>query len=149
MRRAFYNTTGILVNGRFRHRSVIYGSVRFNEVGGFNAAHVEENIGRAFESTGPVRMTRIEVFLRQRASRRATPDCFLFAITSERTGELQIAQPDWISEAVTLVSFSQFGHCQEALLLMPVQSWIRGSLGRFVVEPRQDRPGRAFLRLVG
>jgi hypothetical protein len=47
------------------------------------------------------------------------------------------------------MSLSEWKDRQEALLLMPPHSWIRGTLGRFVVEPRRDRPWRAFLRLVG
>jgi len=47
---AFYNTTGVLVNGRARHRSCVFGQTRFNAIGGFNPEHIESNIGRVFAS---------------------------------------------------------------------------------------------------
>ena len=49
-RTAFYNTTGIMLDGRLRHRSRVFGQVRFNAMGGFNPQHIEANIGRVFES---------------------------------------------------------------------------------------------------
>ena len=36
-RAAYFNTTGISVSGRCQHRSRVYGHLRFNDVGGFNA----------------------------------------------------------------------------------------------------------------
>jgi hypothetical protein len=149
IRRAFYNTTGVLINGRLRHRSQVFGAVRFNEVGGFNALQIERNLGRTFESDGPVRTSRVDLFLRYLVSGHSSPDFFLFAVRSERTGRLQIEHTDWISDSADLISLSSTGSLQEALLLMPLHSWIRGKLGRFVVEARADRPSRAFLRLVG
>jgi hypothetical protein len=44
---------------------------------------------------------------------------------------------------------SAFREQQEALLLMPAHSWIRGGLGRFVAEPLENRPWRASLELKG
>src|SRR5205823_11110131 len=50
--RAFYNTTGIVSDGKLRHRSWVFGQLRFNEAGGFNPNHLELKIGRVFESAG-------------------------------------------------------------------------------------------------
>ena len=36
-RAAYYNTTGVMVDGKLRTRPAIKGHVRFNGVGGFNA----------------------------------------------------------------------------------------------------------------
>src|SRR3989442_11941502 len=51
-RTAFYNTTGIVLDGRLRHRSRLFGQVRFNGIGGFNPKHIEANIGRVFKFAG-------------------------------------------------------------------------------------------------
>jgi hypothetical protein len=51
---AFYNTTGIVTDGKLRHRSRVFGQLRFNEAGGFNPNLIEGNIGRVFESSGPL-----------------------------------------------------------------------------------------------
>jgi hypothetical protein len=62
---------------------------------------------------------------------------------------LQIDGSGWKSDGVVLVSLSEVRDQQEAMLLMLPHSWIRGGLGRFVVEPSTERPWRAFLQLMG
>jgi len=146
---AFYNTTGLLIDGRLRHRSRIFGDVRFNEIGGFNWRQIERNIGRVFETGKPAEAESPTLLLHHVLKPPSIPECFLFAVTSDRTGVLPVDHDGWKSDAVTLVSLSQANDRQEALLLMPTRSWIFGTLGRFVVEPRNDRPWRAFLQLRG
>jgi len=146
---AFYNTTGLLIDERLRHRSRIFGDVRFNEIGGFNWRQIERNIGRVFESGTPADPDSGTLLLHHLLSPPLIPDRFLFAVTSDRAGNLPIDDDGWKSDAVTLLSLSQANNQQEAMLLMPAHSWIRGTLGRFVVEARTDRPWRAFLKLRG
>lgn len=148
-RSAYYNTTGLLINGKLRHRSRVSGDVRFNEIGGFNSRQIERNLGSVFESGNPAEPEQRSLLLHHISSLPAFPDCFLFAVTSDRTGELSIDRDGWKSDAVTLISLSQANDRQEALLLMPAHSWIRGSLGLFVVEPRTDHPWRAVLQIRG
>jgi len=146
---AYYNTTGLLIDGRLRQRAVMYGAVRFNQIGGFDAEHIERNIGRVFESAGRIGSVPANLLLHHLASPPACPDCFLFAVSSDRAGALRTDSDGWKSDAVGVISLSEWNGRQEALLLMPVHSWIRGTLGRLIVEPRRDRSWRAFLRLVG
>jgi hypothetical protein len=148
-RTAFYNTTGIVIDGKLRHRSRVFGQLRFNAIGGFNPQHIEANIGRVFESTGLPDQSRRCLLLHHLLCRPVPPDYFLFAVTSERTGELRMDRSGWKSDGVVLLGLSEFREQQEALLLMPAHSWIRGGLGRFVAEPAADRPWRASLELKG
>jgi hypothetical protein len=148
-RAAYYNTTGLVIDGKLRHRSRIFGDVRFNEIGDFNSKQIERNIGRVFESGNPAECPQQTLLLHHLSNLSALPDCFLFAVSSDRTGELSIDCDGWKSDAVTLISLSQANGRQEALLLMPAHSWIRGTLGHFVVEHRTDRPWRACLQLKG
>ena len=148
-RTAFYNTTGIVTDGKLRHRSRVFGQLRFNAIGGFIPQHIESNIGRVFESAGPQEEDHPCLLLHHLLCRPEPPDYFLFAVTSERTGALQMDRSGWKSDGVVLLAFSEFREQQEALLLMPAHSWIRGGLGRFVAEPAADRPWRAFLELKG
>jgi len=147
-RTAYYNTTGILMNGKLRHRSKMFGQLRFNQVGGFNANVVERNIGRVFDCIGALEQDRPHLLLHHLTDGPMRPDYFLFAVTSGRTGVIPIGEDDWKSDGVRLLSLSQFNQKQEALLLMPADSWIRGALGWFVAEPFDDLPWRAFLRLI-
>src|SRR5437867_11404929 len=39
-------------DGKLRHRSRVFGQIRFNAIGGFNPQHIEANIGGVFESAG-------------------------------------------------------------------------------------------------
>ena len=87
---AFYNTTGIVTDGKLRHRSRIFGQLRFNEIGGFNPKHIERNIGRVFEASGSLDPSSSCILLHHLLSRPVLPDYYLFAVTSDRTGELQI-----------------------------------------------------------
>ena len=148
-RKAYFNTTGIPVSGRLQHRSRVYGHLRFNEVGGFNANHVERNIGRVFEAVGSLDQRGTRVLLHHLSSEPKAPDYFSFAVKSTRTGRLTIDSAVWKRDDVLLISLSEARDEQEAILLMPPHSWIRGALGLFVAEPRPDLPWRAFLRLLG
>jgi hypothetical protein len=148
-RAAYYNTTGIAEAGTVRHRSRWFGQLRFNETGDFDATLVERNIGRVFVSSGELDRRRVQLFLRHRSDGPVPPDYFLFAVRSDRTGILPIGWHGWKSDGVLLLSWSQSRRRQEAMVLMPPDSWIRGRLGWFVAEPLADRPWRAFLRLVG
>ena len=142
---AFYNTTGIMLNGRLRHRSRLFGQVRFNGIGGFNPKHIEANIGRVFKSAGFRDGGSPCLLLHHLLSRPLQPDYYLFRVISEDTGILEVDRAGWKSEAVVLLSLSQFREQQEAMLLVPVYGWIRGALGRFIAEPSADRPWRASL----
>src|SRR5881628_262478 len=87
-RTAFYNTTGILENGRLRHRSLIFGQIRFNAIGGFNPETIEANVGRVFESPGLPQPASRCLLLHHLLSSPQPPDYYLFALASERTGQL-------------------------------------------------------------
>ena len=148
-RTAFYNTTGIVLDGRLRHRSRLFGQIRFNAVGGFNPKHIEANIGRMFESAGLRNPDSSCLLLHHLFSRRQLPDYYLFRVTLDANGLLNIDRNGWKSDGVILVSLSECFEQQEAMLLMPVYSWIRSGLGRFAAEPSADCPWRASLEWKG
>jgi len=149
-RTAFYNTTGIVLDGRLRHRSRLFGQVRFNAIGGFNPQHIEANIGRVFVSVGhPQDGDRAGLLLHHLLSRPQMPDYYLFQLTPDDTGVLEIDRTGWRSDGVVLLSLSQFREQQEAMLLVPIHGWIRSCLGRFAAEPWPDYPWRASLEWKG
>ncbi len=148
-RTAFYNTTGIVLDGRLRHRSRLFGQIRFNAIGGFNPQHIEANIGRVFESPGLSDGDSPCLLLHHLLSGPQPPDYYLFRVTSDGRGVLDIDRSGWKSDGVVLLSLSQFREQQEAMLLMPVHGWIRGGLGRFAAEPSADCLWRASLELKG
>ena len=148
-RTAFYNTTGIVLDGRLRHRSRVFGQIRFNAISGFNPQHIESNIGRVFQSAGRSDGDSGCLLLHHRLARPQSPDYYLFRVTADETGELEIDRGGWKSEGVVLVSLSQFRQQQEAMLLMPVHGWIRGNRGRYAAQPSADRPWRASLEWKG
>jgi hypothetical protein len=148
-RTAFYNTTGIVRDGRLRHRSRVFGQIRFNAMGGFNPQHIESNIGRLFQSAGLPGGDSCCLLFHHRLARPQAPDCYLFRVTADETGELEIDREGWKSEGVVLLSLSQFREQQETMLLVPVHGWIRAGRGRFAAEPSRDRPWRASLEWKG
>src|SRR5262245_22842491 len=146
---AFYNTTGVTVNGKLQHRSRIFGQLRFNESGGFIAEGIERNIDRVFCCAAEVGQAGAKLMFCHLAAKPQPPELFLFAVQSNVTGFLRIESEHWKSAGVLLLSLSQFRELQEAILLMPAHSWISGGLGTFIVQPDCDRPWRATLRLLG
>jgi hypothetical protein len=74
------------------------------------------------------------------------PDFFLFVLTAGHTGRLDI-QSQWKADAVQVVALSEHADEQEAMLLMPAYSWLRGELGTFYVEPSATQFWSADLRL--
>ena len=145
---AFYNTTGVPVNGKVRHRTRIFGQLRFNGTGGFIAKGIERNIDRVFCCSAELGQSHSKLMFCHLASKADPPNFFLFAVRSNVTGLLRIESEHWKSTGVLLFSLSQSKESQEAILLMPAHSWIRGGLGTYIVEPDRDRPWRATLRLL-
>jgi hypothetical protein len=146
---AFYNTTGIFVNGKFRPRWRMGGKIRFNAVGGFTPDNPRRCLNRVFECKEPEQVsggwTQILVQRKLRAPDR--PDYHIFALTHESVGRIDIQTPAWKAESVQVIAFSENNCCQEALLLMPAYSWVRGELGTFYAEPAASRLWFAELRL--
>jgi len=75
------------------------------------------------------------------------PGGFLVVVRSRLVGKLIIGRTNWRSDDTWLISFSECGDQQEAMLLMPAYSWIQTELGRFVLEPEARRPWVARLAL--
>jgi hypothetical protein len=146
---AFYNTTGVKLNGKLLHRTRVFGQLRFNQSGGFIAEGVERNIDRVFCCAAELGQAGAKLMFCHLAPKPRPPEFFMFAVQSNITGILRIDSEHWKSAGVLLISLSQFRESQEAILLMPAHSWLRGRLGTFIVQPDCDRPWRATLRLLG
>lgn len=145
---AFYNTTGVFVNGRIRYRWRIGGKIRFNGIGGFTPTNPVRSLNRVFECKDPetVRSGWTQVLVQKKLTCPERPDLYLFVVTAERTGHLDVGS-SWKSDSVQVVSLSESGDQQEAMLLMPAYSWVRGELGTFCVEPSTKQFWSAELRL--
>jgi hypothetical protein len=52
-RGAYFNTTGVTVNGRLRHRPGILDDVRFHGAGGLNPSFSARMVSRLFECAAP------------------------------------------------------------------------------------------------
>jgi hypothetical protein len=77
----------------------------------------------------------------------ARPDFYLFVVTAEYTGRLDIGSSCWKADPVQVVSVSENAGQQEAMLLMPAYSWVHGELGTFYAEPSTRQFWSAGLRL--
>jgi hypothetical protein len=147
-RGVYYNTTGLEIAGRIRQRPKITGYARFHACGGFDPHHVPRLIGRVFECSGPcVWKGDNKLLFRRALLAPEKPDGFLVVARPELTGYLPIGQPSWRSSDTWLISFSECGNQQEAMLLMAAYGWIQTALGRFVLEPDAGRPWTAGLVL--
>ena len=145
---AFYNTTGVVVNGNVRYRWRIGGKIRFNGIGGFTATNPSRSLNRVFECKDPETAHGgwTQVLFQRRLTGPARPDFYLFVVTAAQTGLLDIRSA-WKADGVQVVALSEHVDQQEAMLLMPAYSWVRGELGTFYVEPCPKQFWSAELRL--
>ena len=148
-RTAYYNTTGVFVNGRFRPRWLVGGKIRFNAVGGFTADNPRRSLRRVFECKESELASDgwTQILVRRKLGAPERPDFHLIVVTNESVGRIDIQSVCWKAESVQVVALSQNGDRQEAMLLMPAYSWVRGELGTFYAEPSGNRPWSAALRL--
>jgi hypothetical protein len=147
-RAAFYNTTGVLVNGKLRYRWRTGGKIRFNVVGGFNPNQPLCSVNRVFECKEPEVTAGgwMLVLFKQMPRGPERPDFYLFVVTSEQTGGIDFAEGS-VDDRVRIVAVSEDGCRQESMLLMPAYSWVRGGLGTFYVEPSRKQFWSADLQL--
>jgi hypothetical protein len=132
----YYNTTGVMVNGKVRQRPQICGYARFETIGGFDPNRPSRMIGHVFECAEPcVWMGYNKLLFRRILNGGECPDCFLVAAKSELVGQLLVGTEDWRSPKSWLLSLSETSSQQEAMLLMSIGDWLRTSLGNFVFEP--------------
>ena len=148
-RAAFYNTTGVLINGRIRYRWRIGGKIRFNGAGGFTPCCPRQSVDRVFECSDleTANSGWTQILFKRMLNGPQRPDFYLFVVTGETTGRLDVTSASWKAGSVQVVALSESCDRHEAMLLMPPYSWLRGELGTFVVEPSQRRLWSADLRL--
>jgi len=147
-RAAYFNTTGVPVSGQIRTRPRIVGHVRFNGVGGFDPNHLLGMINSVFECAEPcIWQGQNKVLFNRKLSTPQQPDYFLVVVRSNEVGHLDVGSPAWRSEGTFLISFSECREQQEAMLLMPTDSWLRTDLGKFVLRPFISWPWSARLQL--
>ena len=147
-RGAYFNTTGVLVNGRVRTRPKVVGHVRFNGVGGFDPNHPLAMINSVFECAEPcIWQGQNKVLFTRMLPTPQQPDYFLVVVRSGEVGHLDVGSFAWRSEGTLLISFSECRDEQESMLLMPADSWLRTDLGKFVLQPFVSWPWSARLQL--
>ena len=144
----YYNTTGIVVNGRVRQRPKVCGYARFDSVGGFDPNRPSGMIHRVFECADPCLWTGCNKLLFRRILRaREAPDYYLVLARSGTNGNLQIGKEGWRSPDSWLLSFSEGAGQQEAMLLLPPGGWMQTDVGRFALHIPEQQPWKARLVL--
>jgi hypothetical protein len=147
---AFFNTTGIQVNGKFRYRWRAGGKIRFEGGSWFDSVTPHHNLNKVFECDEPEeRPEWVQMCCKRRLPKPEVPDYFLFCILSGHIGRLKMRDRRARSEETYVLSYSADyrakGLQQEVLILMRPDSWICGERGRLVVEPHPRRPWAARL----
>lgn len=147
---AYYNTTGVPVGGRIRNRPRIYGIARYNAVSGFRPDQQDRMLGRVFECNPPcVWQGHPKIFLNALRAKPERPDAYLVVLRSAEFGAIAAADP-WLSADGQVISFSQDGPTQEAMVVLPAFSWVRCGKGTLFLEPLAGHPWRAsWVPLVG
>jgi len=88
---SYFNTTGLMANGRLVRRRKIAGHVRLDAVSGFNPNYPSRAIGRVFECAEPCVWKGQNKVLFRRLLRTATrPDYFLVVTRSTEVGRVDL-----------------------------------------------------------
>jgi len=147
-RAVYYNTTGVLVNGHLRTRPRIVGHLRFDGISGLDPNYPSRAVHRVFECAEPcIWKGQNKLMFERRIQPPTNPDLYLVVARSENTGALKVGTAGWRSGNSWVISFSEDGEQQEAMLLMASGSWIRSQLGIFILEPQPRVPWVARLQL--
>ena len=147
-RGVYYNTTGVEIAGAIRQRPRIPGYARFHNCGGFDVHRPGRMIGRVFDCAEPcIWNGDNKLLFRRILPGPKRPDRFLVVLRPALTGKLNIGNSDWRCHESWLLSFSECGNEQEAMLLLPAHGWIESELGRLVLESDAIRPWIARLTL--
>jgi len=147
-RAAYFNTTGVQVDGKVRTRPKIVGHVRFNSIGGFDPNYPLRMINSVFECAEPcIWQGQNKILFKRMLPAPQLPDYFLVVVRASEIGRVDVGSLAWRSEGTLLISFSECCNEQEAMLLMPTSSWLRTDVGRFVVRPFVTWPWSARLQL--
>ena len=145
---AFFNTTGVPVDGKIRTRPKIVGHVRFNGIGGIDPDRPLGMINTVFECAEPcIWQGQNKVLFERRLPAPQHPDYYLVVVRACEIGHLDVGSPAWRSEGTLLISFSECRNQQEAMLLMPPGSWLRSEVGKFALRPFISWPWSARLQL--
>jgi hypothetical protein len=147
-RAAYFNTTGVPVDGKVRTRPKIAGHARFNGVSGFDPDAPLRILNRVFECAEPcVWQGQNKILFRSMLSTPAQPDYLLVVVRSWEAGRLEVGSREWKSEGTLLISFSECRNKQEAMLLMPPFGWLRTDVGTYRLRPFISWPWSARLQL--
>jgi len=89
-----------------------------------------------------------KLLLKSLVRKPARPDAYLVTIMSEQSGGINRCDArGWLHKDVQLHSFSECRERQEAMIVMPAYTWLRGQLGAFFLEPLPHKPWEARLVL--
>ncbi|MCL5005919.1 MAG: hypothetical protein M1404_05240 [Acidobacteria bacterium] len=148
VRAAYYNTTGVMVNGKLHTRPAIKGHVRFNGAGGFDPNSPARMIGRVFECEDPcVWRGQNKILFKTLLPRRAEPDRYLVVTRAAELGHLRVGELGWCTADVWVIALSESHDDQEAMLLMVAGGTIRASVGTYRLKQDAVAPWRAALEL--
>ena len=147
-RAAYYNTTGVPVNGTIRTRTKVAGHARFNSVSGFDPNCPQRIVNRVFDCDEPcVWQGQNKILFKYTLAAPRQPDYFLVVARQSEIGRVQIGTSGWKSDDGLLIAFSESSDEQECMLLLPASGWIRSDVGTFILQPVAARSWIARLQL--
>jgi len=147
-RAAYFNTTGVPVNGVIRPRAKIAGHARFNAEGGFDPNCPQRMVNRVFECAEPcVWRGQNKILFKRMLHAPRQPDCFLVVGRQSEIGRVQIGTSAWKSDNGLLIALSECADAQEIMVLLPAGGWIRTDIGKFTLQAIAARPWFARLQL--
>jgi hypothetical protein len=145
---AYFNTTGVKVNGSMRTRSRVVGHIWFGGAASFDLNRSLGTLASVFECAEPSAWEgQNKVLFKRVLSVPQQPDYLLVVVKAVDIGHLDLGSRAWRSEGTLLVSLSESRGQQEAMLLMPPASWLRTDRGVYKLRPFVAWPWSGRLHL--
>ena len=151
-RTAFFNTTGLSINGKIGYRWKVGGKLRWNSASAFDPHLPSRSLNKVWECEEPGVCPRgwVQLFCKRKLPKPEKPEFYLFRLATARVGPIDFRSSMWCSPDIHVISISE-GKVngsveQEALVLMPKCSWIRSAAGVFFADVA-DQFWSATLRL--
>ena len=127
---AYYNSTGVRCGNKVRRHWITAGLIRFNGTTDFNPNFPDRAIGHTYACSDLVQaFGGNRLLFERKATKSASPDCYLVVVSSEIHGQIDFTSSVWKSIFSQVIAASQLRDKQETMLVMKPGDWVQTSSG--------------------
>jgi hypothetical protein len=140
-RSVWFNTTGIMVGDKIRHRWTNGGDLKFfSSTPGFSLADPAFMVGKNYDCYEFERWNDHNRLTVKRVvwDLNTTPMFYANVLRTSEHGNIDLSNEHWKAQDVLVLSVSQHDKAQEIMVLAPRYAWIRSEQGTWYCDPQQN-----------